>query len=334
MVLKHIETFLRVFEEGNITRAAVRLHIVQPAVSGQLRKLEAELGVALFERSPRGITPTLAGRRLYRLFMPVLEAVREAERQAHSLCAAPPAIVSVGFNPYTGSAILGSVLQAFRERCPDVDVRITEDMSPALVERVANGTLDLAVVNFGGQGRGYASVLNAVPLIEEDLVYVERCGAGGALPTPITLAEVVGKRLVLPTSRHGFRRELEQAAARLSLSLVADLELNAPAPTLELVALGDIATVVPEITALQAAQHLPLRIRPIVSPHVKRLVEYVHRRERPLNAPLTVLVEIVRAALAPGRWRTGGRSEGAALPRTPRRASRVARRACAPARRS
>lgn len=85
----------------------------------------------------------------------------------------------------------------------------------------------------------------------------------------------------------------------MNLQLVADLEINAPGPLLELVASGGIATVVPEITARQAAKHLPLRIRPITSPNVKRLIEYVHRRDRPLSAPLAILVELVSAALRP-----------------------------------
>ena len=299
MILKHVETFLCVYEECNITRAAARLNIVQPAVSSQLRKLEAELNVKLFERSPRGITPTAAGRKMYRMFVPVLEAFRAAERQAYSLGAEQPVEISVGFNPYTGSAILGGVLQAFRLRCPDVDLRLTEEISPALIERVVDGALDLAVVNFGGEGKGYASTLVAVPLLEEDLVFVEAAGDDPLPPAPILFADVVARRLVLSRSRHGFRRELEQAAARMNLQLVAELEINAPGPLLELVASGGIATVVPEITARQAAKHLPLRIRPITSPEVKRLIEYVHRRDRPLSAPLAILVELVTVALRP-----------------------------------
>jgi LysR family nitrogen assimilation transcriptional regulator len=299
MILKHVETFVCVYEACNITRAAARLNIVQPAVSSQLRKLETELNVKLFERSPRGITPTAAGHEMYRLFLPVLEAFRAAERRAYALGAEQPVEISVGFNPYTGSAILGGVLQAFRLRCPDVDLRMTEEISPALIERVAEGTLDLAVVNFGGEGKRYASTLVAVPLLEEDLVFVEAASDDPQPPSPILFADVAARRLVLSRSRHGFRRELEQAAAKMSLRLVAELEINAPGPLLELVASGDIATVVPEITARQAAKHLPLRIRPIMSPNVKRLIEYVHRRDRPLSAPLAILVDLVSVALHP-----------------------------------
>jgi len=296
MILKQIETFLCVYEECSMTRAAARLNIVQPAVSSQLRKLEAELNVSLFDRSPRGITPTAAGRRMYRLFMPVLDAYRAAERQAYALGAEDAVEISVGFNPYTGSAILGSVLQAYGLRCPGVDVRITEELSPVLVERVAAGTLDLAVVNVGGDGNAYASALVAFPLLEENLVFVEGAVGDAGPSPPIALAEVATRRLVLPKSRHGFRRDLERAAAKLNLNLVPELEINAPGPILELVASGAIATVVPEITARQAARHLPLRIRPI-TPDVKRLLEYVHRRDRPLNPALTVLIDLVTIAL-------------------------------------
>ena len=221
---------------------------------------------------------------MYRLFVPVLDAFRAAEREAYALAAEDPVEISVGFHPYTGSAILGGVLQAFRLRCPEVDVRIAEEMSPVLVERVASGALDLAVVNVGGEGNAYASSLVAVALLEENLVFVEGAADGTGAQSPIALADVAACRLVLPKSRHGFRRDLEQAAAKMNLQLVAELEINAPGPTLELVASGTIATVVPEITARQAAKHLPLRIRQI-TPNVKRLVEYVHRRDRPLSPP-------------------------------------------------
>src|SRR5262245_52048556 len=97
---KQVETFLCVFEEGSVTRAAAKLNIVQPAVSNQIKKLEATLKLELFERLPRGISPTPSGRALYRLFAPVLESFRTAEHQAHALSsAAQIQEISVGLNP-------------------------------------------------------------------------------------------------------------------------------------------------------------------------------------------------------------------------------------------
>ncbi len=64
MELRHLRTFLAVFEEGSITAAARRLHVAQPAVTRQIRQLEASVGQQLFGRSPQGVTPTSAGARL------------------------------------------------------------------------------------------------------------------------------------------------------------------------------------------------------------------------------------------------------------------------------
>ena len=85
MDLKHVETFLAVFEEGSVTRAAHKLNIVQPAVSSQIKNLEAEIDVRLFDRSPRGIAPTAAARALYRLFVQVVADFRTAESLAQGL---------------------------------------------------------------------------------------------------------------------------------------------------------------------------------------------------------------------------------------------------------
>jgi len=67
MDLKQIHYFIALFEDGSVTRAAKRLNIVQPALSMQISKLEAELHQPLFERGPHGMTPTEAARLMYRL---------------------------------------------------------------------------------------------------------------------------------------------------------------------------------------------------------------------------------------------------------------------------
>src|ERR1700694_3944252 len=100
MNFKHIETFLCVFEECNITRAASRLNIVQPAVSTQIRQLETELGISLFERSARGMAPTPAGRMLYRLFDPVVSGFRAAEQQALQMSGKSVEDIRIGVSPY------------------------------------------------------------------------------------------------------------------------------------------------------------------------------------------------------------------------------------------
>ena len=81
MDLKQIQYFIALFEDGSVTRAAKRLHIVQPALSMQIAKLEDELHQQLFERGADGMAPTAAGRLMYRLFLPIMRDLAHARQQ-------------------------------------------------------------------------------------------------------------------------------------------------------------------------------------------------------------------------------------------------------------
>src|SRR3989337_3484053 len=80
MELHQLQCFMAVIEEGGFNRATTRLHITQPALSYQIKRLEEELGVSLFHRRPRGISPTEAGRVLLQNAPDVIESVRRARR--------------------------------------------------------------------------------------------------------------------------------------------------------------------------------------------------------------------------------------------------------------
>ena len=189
-----METFLCVFEEGSMTRAAAKLNVVQPAVSNQIKKLESALKLELFERLPRGISPTPAGRVLYRLFAPVLENFHAAEHQAHALSGARIQEITIGMNPYAANAIMSDVLQAFRIRFPEVQVNVEEETSNTLLRHVAAGALDLAIVHFGRYSLGIPATVDAVVLVEEELVLIERDTGDNAAPAALRLADVVGRR--------------------------------------------------------------------------------------------------------------------------------------------
>ena len=293
-----METFLCVFEEGNMTRAAAKLNVVQPAVSSQIKKLEATLKIDLFERLPRGISPTSAGRVLYRLFAPVLENFHAAEHQAHALSSAQIQEITIGMNPYAAHAIMSDVLQAFRIRFPEVEVNMEEETSETLLRRVADGALDLAVVHFGKHSMGIPATVVAIALVEEELVFIERDTGDNAGPAALRLKDFSERPLVVPKSRRGFRQDLERAIAELHIPMKIKLEINAPAPLLDLVAHGDLVAVVPELTARRAIRYLPIRIRRIIRPSLKRSILCVYREDRPLTPTLSELVAIVRTEVA------------------------------------
>jgi LysR family nitrogen assimilation transcriptional regulator len=297
MDLKHIETFLCVFEECNITRAASRLNIVQPAVSTQVRHLESELGISLFERSTRGLAPTPAGRALYCLFNPVVNDFRAAEKQAMQLSGKAIEDIRIGLSPYVSDVVLSAALHDLRYKFPNVKVHVEEQYSPTLIDRVSAGDLDLALTSLCAVGPNVTSV----EIFEEELVFVERAVQPDTQPSTVKLSDLAVRGFALPKPRLGYRQVLDDAVEAAGLKLAVKLEITSSAPLLEFVAHGELASVVPKITAMRAAKHLPLRIRRIVKPTLKRKLWYVHRKDRPLSSLLEEFVSIARKLLNEAR---------------------------------
>ena len=146
MELRHLRYFVAVAEELSFTRAAARLRVAQPALSVQIRQLEAELGVELFDRSRRTISITEAGalmlaesRRLLGLLDNAVELVRRTGRGVTGRLA-------IGFVPSASNAALPPLLRRFGETHPDVAVHLREMAPGDLIRRLHEGDLDVCFI--------------------------------------------------------------------------------------------------------------------------------------------------------------------------------------------
>jgi DNA-binding transcriptional LysR family regulator len=140
MELRQLRYFVTLAEELHFGRAAERLHIVQPAVSQQLRRLEAELGARLVDRSTRRVALTAAGQR----FLPEARAVLAAADRAREVVAGPRTL-RLGTSSGLGER-LPRLLAEFARLAPDRTVELVRVPAPARLRRVADGTLDAALV--------------------------------------------------------------------------------------------------------------------------------------------------------------------------------------------
>src|SRR5690349_25033466 len=118
MDLKQIQYFIALFEDGSVTRAAKRLNIVQPALSMQISKLEAELGQALFERGPHGMTPTDAARQMYRLYTPIMRDIEHALVKLSRQDVIVTGRVSLGMVAPGTKSVLADSLATFNDLIP------------------------------------------------------------------------------------------------------------------------------------------------------------------------------------------------------------------------
>jgi DNA-binding transcriptional LysR family regulator len=167
MELRQIEYFVAVAEDLHFGRAAERLHIGQPAVSQQLRRLERELGADLFDRSPRHVRLTAAGASLLPEAREVLAAVARARAAVAAVPARRASILRIGTSTGLGEH-LERLLDELARLAPDVGVELTAAPVADRLDQVADGQLDAAFVRGPVQddGRG----LRAVALWRDPLV--------------------------------------------------------------------------------------------------------------------------------------------------------------------
>lgn len=168
MELRQLRYLVAIAEEGQFTKAAQREHVAQPALSQQIRRLEAEVGTPLVERSRVGSTLTQAGELLARRARRVLGELDAAAAELAALQGLHRGSLVIGAMQTLGLFDLVAALSAYRERYPGVSLLVREELSGSLTEAVRGGQLDLAFlsVTAGFQEAG----LNLLPVASEELV--------------------------------------------------------------------------------------------------------------------------------------------------------------------
>src|SRR5215213_877406 len=181
MTLQQLEYFLTAAEHRSFSAAAQALHMAQPSLSDQIRRLEAELGSPLFVRARRGLTLTEAGRLLLPQAERTLAAAREAAdsvREVRELTAGTATFGTFGNAPYY---LLSDLVQDFRSRYPNVRVRLIGQNSSEVADAVRDGQLEAALVVLPIDDRG----LDIEPAIHDELLYLS--GAPERVREPMTI---------------------------------------------------------------------------------------------------------------------------------------------------
>jgi DNA-binding transcriptional LysR family regulator len=146
MELRQLQRFLVVAEELSFTKAAKRLHIAQPPLTQQIHRLEADLGVQLFDRTTRRVSLTPAGEALRRDVSALLAQFDDALDHARQIAAGRRGRIVVGFIEPAVFDVLPRTVNAFRRRYPDIEVALRELSSVNQVEALRQGTIDVALL--------------------------------------------------------------------------------------------------------------------------------------------------------------------------------------------
>lgn len=143
MELRHLRYFVAVAEDGNISKAAQRLHLTQPALSRQIKALEDEIGLDLLERKANSVQLTEPGQVLLREAREVLARADQALERVRASGAAPH--LRVGYAPSLATGLLAPAIERFAQVHPRVRIELWDLSSKEMQEGLAKGTLDLVV---------------------------------------------------------------------------------------------------------------------------------------------------------------------------------------------
>ncbi|MEG3630156.1 LysR family transcriptional regulator [Streptomyces poriticola] len=224
MELRHLRHFVAVAEDRHFTRAAERLLVSQSGLSASVRALERELGTPLFVRTTRRVTLTEAGRALLGEARRILAQVRSAHEAVAAVQGVLRGTLSLGTEQCIAGVPVARLLAAFRQRHPDVEIRLRQAGSDELAEEVAAGRLDLA---FAYRTRPDPDQLRSVPLNSEPMTLLchpgHRLAGGPAVTGPPDLADEV---FVDFHPDWGPRRVTDAAFAAAGVRRTVTLEVN------------------------------------------------------------------------------------------------------------
>lgn len=293
MDLRQLSTFIQIAQLGSVSKAANKLHTAQPALSRQIRMLEDELHVRLFDRHGRGMRLTEAGELFLARSQAILTQLEDTRSELLSCEMTVRGNVRIGMPPTVGDVIAAPLIEKFHTRYPEVMIRVVPAFSGYLIDFLSRGEVDLAIVYNVGRHLD----VGLTPLVEEKLYLVGPARADLSRHASVTLAAAAENRLVLPGPAHGLRVLLEKEARRRAVSLSVAMEADALQILKQLVKRDMGFTILPMASIYEDVVAGSLTAAPIVQPDLVRKLVLARALGQPWSNAVKLFVEMLQAEI-------------------------------------
>lgn len=285
MNLQQLRTFIWIAELGSLSKASDRLRIAQPALSRQMKLLQEDIGVTLFERHRGGMRLTATGEELRRRVPGVIRQLEQLYADVRSFAGATRGQVVFGIVPTVSYILAGRLAARVAADLPDVSLRIVESYSGHLVDWLQRGEIDVAIV-YGPESNLH---MRAEDLLSENLSIVGPPRSTLDPRRPVSLAEFARMPLVLPSRPHGLRMVLESHAHLAKVRLGVRYEADSFRVLVDLVEQGLGYTALPLSALSREVEQGRLKHAPLVEPDITR--------ELILGIPDTTTSQATRAVI-------------------------------------
>jgi LysR family hydrogen peroxide-inducible transcriptional activator len=288
LTLKQLRYFEALARHGHFGHAAAACSISQPALSVQIKDLEASLGATLFERSSRQVRLTGFGEDLVARARSILEAVDELGDLARATASQTLTRLRIGIIPTIAPYMLPDVISRLTAAHPGLDLHVRETLTPKLLEELGTGRLDAAVLALPVS----EPTLTEVALFKEDFVLVRpKADARDPVPDGEALQKM---RLLLLEEGHCFR---DQALSFCNVGAAVPREgLDGSSLTtlVQMVGAGIGVTLIPEMAVPVEVGSADVAVSRFKTPVPSRTIGMVWRKSNPMAAQLEQVAEIVR----------------------------------------
>lgn len=297
MNLRDLEYLLAVADTGHFGKAARRCGVSQPTLSMQLKKLEAELGVVLFERGLRPAQPTAAGHEVVREARAILAAAARLKEIARQRADPLTGLVRLGVIPTLGPYLLPLILTPLRERFPGLQLHLVEQRTERLLADLRRGELDAAILSPPFETAG----IETLALGSERFLIALPPGHELASRAALRGPELRDQRVLGLEDGHCLTDQVARVWRELGVEPTGGLRASGIETLRQMVSVGMGIAVLPALAGQGPfAQSAPLVLRPIAGLRAGRELVLAWRATSPLAAALRRLASTMAELMPRG----------------------------------
>lgn len=281
MTLRDLEIFIAVAETGDMSSAAKKLFISQPAVSHAIKNMENEYHVPLFKRISKRLYITETGLEVLNYARTIIETYQEMERYLQLASRSPH--IHIGASLTIGSSFLSDIITQFENKYPDISIRAYIDNSKNIEQKISDGILDIAII----EGNTTNADIVAKNIYEDEMVLI--CGKNHSFATleSIQLADLRDQGFVVREEGSGTRGFLLDLTKSKNIPIVMKWTCHSSDSIINAVASGQGLSILSKSLVKDVPSVIQIRIRDL---SLHRNFKIIHHKDKPLTTDLEKLM--------------------------------------------